>query len=63
MVKPITKLAITISKPSDVSRCLEEAIWTMKHGRSGPVWLDVPLDVQAAHIEPSNLVGFSPPVI
>ena len=63
MVKIITKLAITISKPTDAKRCLEEALWNMKHGRSGPVWIDVPLDVQAAQIDPSNLVGFTPPVI
>lgn len=61
VVKPITKYAITIAKPEDARKCFEEAIWHMKHGRSGPVWLDVPLDVQAAPVDPKSLAGFEPP--
>jgi acetolactate synthase-1/2/3 large subunit len=61
MVKPITKFAITVDSPENVRRCFEEAIWHMSNGRSGPVWLDVPLDVQAAPIDPTTLVGFEPP--
>lgn len=61
MVKPVTKFAISISSPEDARRYFEEAIWHMRNGRSGPVWLDVPLDVQAACIDPSTLVGFEPP--
>lgn len=62
MVKPITKYAVTVDSPENVRKCFEEAIWHMQHGRPGPVWLDVPLDVQAAPINPDNLVGFEPPV-
>lgn len=61
MVKPITKYAVTIDDPQDVRRCLEEALWRMRHGRPGPVWLDVPLDVQASPIKPEQLAGFEPP--
>lgn len=61
VVKPITKYAVTIDRPQDVRRCLEEALWRMKHGRPGPVWLDVPLDVQAAPIDPGQLAGFEVP--
>jgi acetolactate synthase-1/2/3 large subunit len=61
VVRPITKFAVTISAPQEVRRCLEEAVWHMKAGRPGPVWIDVPLDVQAAPIDPSRLVGFTPP--
>lgn len=61
MVKPVTKYAVTIPRPEDVRRCFEEAIWHMRNGRPGPVWLDVPLDVQAAPIDPAMLVGFEPP--
>lgn len=59
VVKPITKYAVTIESASDVRRCLEEALWHMKNGRPGPVWIDVPLDIQAAPINPENLVGYS----
>lgn len=61
MVKPVTKYAVTIQNPEDIRRCLEEAIWHMRSGRAGPVWLDIPLDVQAAPIDPDKLVGFQHP--
>lgn len=61
IVKPITKYAVTVNQPEHVRRDLEEALWRMKNGRSGPVWLDVPLDVQGAPVDPSQLVGFVPP--
>ena len=61
MVKPITKYAVTVDSPENVRKCFEEAIWHMRHGRPGPVWLDVPLDVQAAPINPEALIGFKPP--
>jgi acetolactate synthase-1/2/3 large subunit len=61
VVKPITKFAVTVSSPEQVRKCFEEAIWHMKQGRSGPVWLDVPLDVQAAPIDPEKLESFIPP--
>jgi acetolactate synthase-1/2/3 large subunit len=60
MVKPITKYAITVGSAQDIKKCLEEALWHMKNGRPGPVWLDVPLDVQAAPVIPISLKGFLP---
>lgn len=63
MVKPITKFAVTIDEPENARKCFEEAIWHMQEGRPGPVWLDVPLDVQAAPIDPEKLIGFVPPVV
>jgi acetolactate synthase-1/2/3 large subunit len=62
MVKPITKFAVTIDAPENARKCFEEAIWYMQEGRPGPVWLDVPLDVQAAPIDPDKMLGFEPPV-
>ncbi len=62
MVKPVTKYAVTVDSPENVRKCFEEAVWHMRNGRPGPVWLDVPLDVQAAPIDPSDLAGFEPPI-
>jgi len=62
MVKPVTKYAVTVDAPENVRKCFEEAIWHMSNGRPGPVWLDVPLDVQAAPIDPETLEAFTPPV-
>jgi acetolactate synthase-1/2/3 large subunit len=62
VVKPITKFAVTISSPEDARVCLEEALWRMRSERPGPVWIDVPLDVQAAPINPDLLRGFILPL-
>lgn len=48
MVRPVTKYATTIMAVEDVDDTLERALTAMKDGRPGPVWLDIPLDVQAA---------------
>jgi acetolactate synthase-1/2/3 large subunit len=60
LVTPITKYAVTITDPATVRYHLEKALYLARHGRRGPVWLDFPLDVQAAHIEPDEQQGFSP---
>jgi acetolactate synthase-1/2/3 large subunit len=60
LVKPITKYAATITDPSTVRLHLEKALYLAKSGRPGPVWLDFPLDVQAAMIDPESLPRFTP---
>jgi acetolactate synthase-1/2/3 large subunit len=60
VIKPITKHAVTLNRPEDARKCLEEALFLMKSGRPGPVWIDVPLDIQAAAIDPDKLKGFVP---
>lgn len=59
-VEPMTKYAIMITKPEEIRYHLEKALYLALNGRPGPVWLDIPLDVQAAVIETDDLVGFSP---
>lgn len=61
MVRPITKYAVTVDDPQQIRYHLERALYEMRSGRPGPVWLDVPLDVQAAPIDPDTLPGFTPP--
>ena len=60
MVKTITKYAVTVDDPKQIRYHLERALFEMKNGRNGPVWLDIPLDVQAAPINPDDLPGFTP---
>ncbi len=62
MVKAITKYAAFIDKPEDIKYHLQRAIYAAKSGRPGPVWLDVPLDVQGAYIDSKSLRSFTPPV-
>ncbi len=60
IVTPITKYAVTVMEPRDIRRILEEAVHHALSGRPGPVWVDIPLDVQAATIDPEVLPGFAP---
>ena len=60
IVQSITKYAVTITEPHSIRYHLEKAIYLAKSGRPGPVWIDIPLDVQAAMIEPDSQAGFNP---
>src|SRR5258708_22851019 len=62
IVTPITKYVAMVTDPQTIRYHLEKAIYIATTGRPGPVWLDIPLDVQAANIDPANLdPGFNPP--
>lgn len=60
LVKPITKYAVTVMDPATIRYHLEKALHLARSGRPGPVWIDVPLDVQAAEVDPGALEGFEP---
>jgi len=60
MAEPITKYAVTVTEPESIRFHLEKAVSLARTGRPGPVWIDIPLDVQAAQIEPGQLAGFTP---
>jgi len=60
MVSSITKYATTVKKSEDI-RCIMEAAWhEATTGRKGPVWIDVPLDIQSAQVDISQLRSFKP---
>jgi acetolactate synthase-1/2/3 large subunit len=59
IVAPITKYATVILDPLDIRYELEKALWLAMNGRPGPVWIDIPLDVQASPIpDPATLRSF-----
>lgn len=60
MVKGITKYAVTITDPETIKYHLQKALYLATHGRPGPVWLDIPMNVQGAMIDESQLQGFNP---
>ena len=60
MVKGITKYSVLVDDPSTIRYHLERALHLALRGRPGPVWLDIPIDVQGAKIEPSELKGYDP---
>lgn len=59
IVKSITKYAATVTEPSTIRYHLEKAVHLAMHGRPGPVWIDIPLDVQASQVDPETLEGFT----
>lgn len=58
LVKPITKYAVTVMEPERIKFHLDKAIYLAKEGRPGPVWIDIPLDVQGAIIDEDKLESF-----
>jgi len=60
LVRPVTKYAAMITEPGDIVRELGKAVHLATHGRKGPVWLDVPINVQSAEIAPEKLESFVP---
>lgn len=62
MIKPITKYAVTVLEPEMIKYHLQKALYLAKTGRKGPVWIDIPLDVQGSVIEENDLEDFKAPV-
>lgn len=60
IVQSITKYAVTVMEPNDIRYILEKAVYMATSGRPGTTWVDIPLDVQSAEIEPETLRGFCP---
>lgn len=56
IVSSITKYAVTVEDPASIRLHLEKALCLMRSGRPGPVWLDIPLDVQATPIDSDHLL-------
>jgi acetolactate synthase-1/2/3 large subunit len=59
MVESITKYAVLVSEPASIRYHLERALHLATSGRPGPVWLDVPINVQAARV-PDEMRGYDP---
>jgi len=59
MVRHCTKYALTVTKPHEIRYVLEFARHVATTGRPGPVWIDLPIDVTNANIDPAKLRGFS----
>jgi acetolactate synthase-1/2/3 large subunit len=60
LVRPITKYCAMVTDPQSIRYHLEKALYLATAGRPGPCWLDIPLNVQGAQIDPDTLPGFDP---
>ena len=63
MVKSITKYAVTVMEPEKIEYHLAKAVFLARNGRPGPVWVDIPLDVQGAQVDEDSLEKFEQPQI
>jgi acetolactate synthase-1/2/3 large subunit len=59
IVRSVSKYAVTVTDASMIRYHLEKAVYLARHGRPGPVWIDIPLDIQAAMIDEKKLKSFS----
>lgn len=60
MARPVTKYAVTVQDPLEIGQVMDKAVFLATHGRPGPVWVDVPVDVQSTQIDPSILPRWTP---
>ncbi len=59
VVRNLTKYAVTVMDPQSIRYHLEKSVRLAQSGRPGPVWIDIPLEVQAAPIDEKTLPGFN----
>src|SRR4051812_28607976 len=60
MVAGCTKYAVMVTDPASIRYHLERALHLATTGRPGPVWLDIPMNVQGALVDPAQLKGYDP---
>jgi len=61
IVKPLTKYAVSIKNEKEIKYVLEKAFYEARNDRPGPVWIDIPLDIQNKKVIPSKLKSFLKP--
>ena len=59
VVKPLTKYAVMIKNPNEIKYHLDKAVYEATHGRKGPVWIDIPMNIQSAIIDENKLISFT----
>lgn len=61
IMSPVTKFATCLKRSMDIRSVLEQAFYEAHSGRFGPVWIDIPQDLQWVDVDPSELKGFTQP--
>lgn len=60
LVRPITKYAVMLEKAEDIGCVMDRALHEAMHGRKGPVWVDIPLDIQNMRVDEESIPRFMP---
>ena len=63
MARSITKYAVAVQDPSRIAYEMEKAWHMAVSGRPGPVWIEIPVDVQGMSVEPQDLPKFHQPLV
>ncbi|MGC8728894.1 MAG: thiamine pyrophosphate-binding protein [Elusimicrobiales bacterium] len=58
IVKPVTKYAVSVRNPKEIKYHIDKALKIAGTPRFGPVWIDIPLDIQSAYIEEKKLIEY-----
>ena len=58
LIKPITKYSVMVTKAEEIKFHLEKAYHMCHTGRPGPVWIDIPANIQNSFIDEKKLIGF-----
>ncbi len=58
--KNMTKYAVTVTDPKTIKYHLAKAMYIAVNGRPGPVWLDIPIDVQSAKVDTDEMIDYDP---
>ncbi len=58
IVSPLTKYAKMVTDPKEIKYHIDRAVYEALNGRFGPVWLDIPMNVQSSVIEEDELIDF-----
>lgn len=60
ITRTVTKFGATLTDPNDIRYILEQAYYHAYSGRPGPVWIEIPQNLQHATINPDTLIGYHP---
>lgn len=62
VVKPITKYAVMVRDINELSYHIDYAIFLSQHGRKGPCWIDIPVDITWSELDLNSQKYFCPPI-
>lgn len=60
MAQAVTKYAVTVTDPANIRYEVEKCLYLANNGRPGPTWINLPLDIQSATIDPDQQRGYVP---
>ncbi|NDG33476.1 thiamine pyrophosphate-binding protein, partial [bacterium] len=60
VTKTVTKFNHSLKDPKDIRWVLEKAFYIAYSGRPGPIWIEIPQNLQHAEVDPNALVGYIP---